>query len=141
MIRILPSNGMLMSYITNKTFSVIISNQERVDYQIVSKDNDTGIIVFSLSIEDSSKISQGEDPDYLEVTLDQKIIINTTSQIVIFSNNLSSKKSIPPLLQESKDLIIQLYRFKINRSRPQRRETEYPTKIGKQHFYVSFISP
>jgi hypothetical protein len=75
---------MLMSYITNKTFSVIISNREKVEYQIISKDNDTGIIILSLSIEDSSKISQGEDPDYLEITLDQKIIINTTSQIVIF---------------------------------------------------------
>ena len=73
-----------MSYITNKTFSVIISNREKVEYQIISKDNDTGIIILSLSIEDSSKISQGEDPDYLEITLDQKIIINTTSQIVIF---------------------------------------------------------
>jgi hypothetical protein len=75
---------MLMSYITNKSFSVFISNREKVEYQIISKDNDTGIIILSLSIEDSSKISQGEDPDYLEITLDQKIIINTTSQIVIF---------------------------------------------------------
>ena len=73
-----------MSYITNKSFSVFISNREKVEYQIISKDNDTGIIILSLSIEDSSKISQGEDPDYLEITLDQKIIINTTSQIVIF---------------------------------------------------------
>ena len=73
-----------MSYITNKTFSVMISNRDRVDYQIVSKDNDTGIITLSLDFVDASKISQGEEQDSLEVTLNHKIIINTTTHMVVF---------------------------------------------------------
>ena len=101
-----------MSYITNQTFSVMISNRQRVEYQIATKENDTGTLILSINFGETSKISLGEDPDSLEVTLCEKIIIDTANQIVIFSKGLRSKKIIPPLLQESKDLIVHILDLK-----------------------------
>ena len=46
-----------MKYITNNSFMMILSNEEKVDYDIFSQDDETGIIEMSLRFEDTSKIS------------------------------------------------------------------------------------
>ena len=43
-----------MKSITNNSFMMILSNREKVDYQIFSKDEESGIIEVSLSFEDTS---------------------------------------------------------------------------------------
>ena len=59
-----------MNFITNESFGVfVLSNQERVEYNILSKDKKTGVIAFAFSFRSASKISLGRDPDILEVHL------------------------------------------------------------------------
>ena len=58
-----------MDSFTNRSIDVIVLNQEKIDYEIISKDEKTGIIDISLSFKDASNISSGSEPDILEVSL------------------------------------------------------------------------
>jgi chemotaxis protein CheY-P-specific phosphatase CheC len=88
-----------MNYITNQSFGVVVlSNQENVDYKILSKDKKSGVITFALSFRDISKISTGNDPDILEMHLNKQIAIDTTNRIIIYKKGLKTKRSIPPLI-------------------------------------------
>jgi hypothetical protein len=87
-----------MSSVTNDSFDITLSNQETIDYHIASIDQETGVIILSLSFKDISKISSGSDPDILEVILNEKIEVETANQIFIFKKGLRSSRSIPPLL-------------------------------------------
>ena len=73
-----------MRSITNDSFDIVLSNQETIEFQIASKDHETGVISLSLSFKDSSKISSGSDPDTLEVILNEKVEFETANQIFIF---------------------------------------------------------
>jgi hypothetical protein len=81
-VRISPSSQRLMNTLTNRSFEVILSKRTRVDYQIVSKDEKTGLITLSLKFGDYSKISSGGEPDFLEVSLNKNISFKNTDEII-----------------------------------------------------------
>ena len=87
-----------MNSIKNDSFDIVLSNQERIDYLISKKDQETGVIIISIRFKDHSKISSGTFPDILEVILKEKIDFETGNQIFIFKKGLRSSRRIPPLL-------------------------------------------
>jgi len=88
-----------MNFITNQSFeAVVLSNQEKVEYSILSKDKKSGVITFALSFRDVSKISSGNDPDILEMHLNKQIVIDSANRIIIYKKGLKKKRSIPPLI-------------------------------------------
>jgi hypothetical protein len=88
-----------MTQITNQSFeAIILSNQERVLYTILSKDKKSGVITIALSFRDVSKISSWNDPEILEMHLKKLIVLDTASQIFIYKKGLKTKRSIPPLI-------------------------------------------
>ncbi len=97
-LRLWPSSELLMRYITNQSFEVVLSNNERVEHKILNKDKKSGVITFSLSFRDISKISSLFDPEILEVHLNKKIVFETANKIFIFKKGLKSKRSIPPVI-------------------------------------------
>jgi hypothetical protein len=48
---------------------IVLSNRERVGYQIIKKDVQTGVVTIAIKFLDPRTISMGTEPDILEVNL------------------------------------------------------------------------
>ena len=48
---------------------IVLSNRERVDYEIIGKDVQTGVVTVAIKFSDPKTISIGTEPDMLEVNM------------------------------------------------------------------------
>ena len=92
MLKISSKSGVaaITEAVVNETFSVQMATGEKkmVNFTIVSKEDNQGIVKVQLKFEDPSKVSVGKTMDYVVITTVQQTIVQSPQALTILSPGL-----------------------------------------------------
>jgi hypothetical protein len=99
MLKITSKSGVaaITEAIVNETFSVqmLTGEKKKVNFTIVSKEINQGIVNIQLKFEDPSKLSVGKIMDYVIITTVEQTVVQTPLALTILSLGLRQSSFVP----------------------------------------------
>lgn len=99
MLKISSKSGVaaITEAVVNETFSVqmLTGEKKKVNFTIVSKELNQGIVNIQLEFEDPSKLSVGKIMDYVVITTLEQTVVQTPMALTILSPGLRQSSFVP----------------------------------------------
>ena len=99
MLKISSKSGVaaITEAVVNETFSVqmLTGEKKKVNFTIVSKELNQGIVNLQLKFEDPSKLSVGKIMDYVVITTVEQTVVQTPLALTILSPGLRQSSFVP----------------------------------------------